>query len=227
LVPDQRAHWNEAMRTVLLRLGRGTEARAAWQEELAAHPPAHDEWFGYAELCLFLGDQDEYRRARRDLLAQFGTTSDRDVAERVARACLLRPAPEDELRQAVALAERALAGGRVGHEGGYPYFLFTAGLARYRQGRFDDAIGLMNGDAASVMGPSPRLVMAMAKYRKGQQDEARKTLAAAVLSYDWVAAKADNQESWIAHVLHREAEALISPDSIIEHRDRSGCRGGN
>ncbi|HEY2588389.1 MAG TPA: protein kinase, partial [Tepidisphaeraceae bacterium] len=46
LVPDQRAHWNEAMRTVLLRLGRGTEARAAWQEELAAHPPAHDEWFG-------------------------------------------------------------------------------------------------------------------------------------------------------------------------------------
>ena len=51
------------------------------------------------------------------------------VAERVARACLLLPAPEDELQQAVALTERAVAAGRMGHEAAYPYFLFTQGLA--------------------------------------------------------------------------------------------------
>jgi tetratricopeptide (TPR) repeat protein len=211
LVLEKRAQWKRDMRKVLLRLGRGAEARAAWKEELAAHPPAHDDWFGYAELCLFLGDEEEYRRARRELLAQFGTVSDRDVAERVGRACLLLPVPEDELGPAVVLFERALAGGRLAHDGGYPYFRFTEGLARYRQGRFDDAISLMNGDAASVLGPSPRLVLAMAQYQKGQKDPARKTLAAAVLSYDWSTAKADNHESWIAHILRHEAESLIRP----------------
>ena len=39
---------------------------------LAAKPPEHDDWFGYAELCLFLGDEDDYRRGRRELLEQFG-----------------------------------------------------------------------------------------------------------------------------------------------------------
>ena len=116
LLPEKRAEWRRDLRSALLRRGRGAEARAAWKEELAAHPPEHDDWFGYAELCLFLGDEAEYRRARRDLLAQFGTVTDPTVAERVGRACLLLPAPEDELQQAVALTERAVAGGRVGHE---------------------------------------------------------------------------------------------------------------
>ena len=209
LLPEKRAEWKRDLRGLLLRLGRGAEARAAWKEELAAHPPKHDDWFGYAELCLFLGDEAEYRRARRDLLAQFGSTTDPAVAERTGRACLLLPAPEDELRQAVALTERAVAAGRSGHEFAYPYFLFAQGLARYRQGRFDDAIKLMTGEAASVMGPSPRLVLAMAQYQKGQKDQARKTLAAAIASYDWSAAKADNHDAWIAHILRREAEALI------------------
>jgi tetratricopeptide (TPR) repeat protein len=209
LLPEKRAEARQRLRGLLLKLGRGAEARSDWKEALAAHPPNHDDWFGYAELCLFLGDEAEYRRARRDLLAQLGTVTDRGVAERVGRACLLLPAPEDELRQAVALTERAVAGGRLGHELAFPYFLFAEGLARYRQGRFDDAIKLMNGEAASVMGPSPRLVLAMAQYQRGQKDQARKTLAAAVVSYDWSASKAGSHDEWIAHVLRREAEALI------------------
>ena len=112
LLPEKRARWKQDLRRVLLRLGRGAKARAAWKEELAAHPPEHDDWFGYAELCLFLGDEAEYRRARRDLLAQFGTVTDPAVAERTGRACLLLPASEGELRQAVALTERAAAAGR-------------------------------------------------------------------------------------------------------------------
>ena len=67
----------------------------------------------------------------------------------------------------------------------------------------------MNGEAASVMGPSPRLILAMAQHQKGQKDQARKTLAAAISSYDWSASKADNHDAWIAHILRREAEALI------------------
>jgi serine/threonine-protein kinase len=52
----------------------------------------------------------------------------------------------------------------------------------------------------------------MALYRKEEKGRALKTLAAAVLSYDWSAAKADDHGPWIAHVIRREAEALILPD---------------
>ena len=159
-----------------------------------------------------MGDEAEYRRASRDLLAQFGAVTDPSVAERVARACLLLPAPEDELQQAVALSESAVASGRLGHEAAYPYFLFTQGLARYRQGRFDDAIKLMNSEAASVMGPSPRLILAMAQHQKGEKDQARKTLGEAIESHDWDAAKATSHDAWITHILRREAEALIIRD---------------
>ncbi len=212
LLPEKRAEVKGRVRGLLLRLGRGAEARAAWKEELAARPLEHRDWFGYAELCLFLGDEAEYRRGRRELLARFGTVKDRVVAERVGRACLLRPAPADELRQAVALAERAVAGGPRGYEFIYPYFRFAEGLARYRQDRLDDAIQLMTGEAASVMGPGPRLVLALAQHRQGHKDQARQTLAAAVLSHDWSADRADTVDGWIVHVLRREAEARILPD---------------
>jgi serine/threonine-protein kinase len=219
LLPEKRAEWMRDGRGALLRRGRTAEARALWKEELAAHPPEHDHWFGYAELCLFLGDEAEYRRARSDLLRQFGTVTDRGVADRVGRACLLLPAPEDELRPVVALTERAVTGGRLGHEVVYPFFLFTEGLARYRQGRFDDAIKLMNGEATSVMRPSPRLVLAMAQYQKGQKNQARKTLTAAIHSYDWSASRVDTHDAWIAHILRREAETLILPDLPAPFRD--------
>ena len=71
---------------------------------------------------------------------------------------------------------------------------------------------LLTGEAAAVMGPCPRLVLAMAQHQKGQRDEARKTLAAAVASYDWSAAKATDHDTWIAHILRREAETLIRSD---------------
>jgi serine/threonine-protein kinase len=206
LLPEKRNEWRQRHRGLLLRLGRGAEVRAVWKQDLAARPPGHDDWFGYAELCLFLGDEAEYRSARHDLLAQFGSTTDADVSERTGRACLLLAAPEGELRQAVALTERAVAA-----SGANPFYLFALGVSRYRQGRFDDAIKLMNGGAASVMGPCPRLILAMAQYQQGQKDEARKTLSAAVASHDWSAAKATGHDAWITHVLRREAESLIGP----------------
>lgn len=40
-------------------------------------------------------------------------------------------------------------------------------------------------------------------------DEARTALTAAVESHDWSPTKADNRDVWIAHILRREAEAMI------------------
>jgi serine/threonine-protein kinase len=198
----------DGLRSVLMRQGRGEELRAAWQNALEAVPAEHDAWFGYAELCLFLGREDEYRRGRRALLGRFGATTDPTVAERVGRACLLSPASEDELRQAAALSDYAAAAARK-PESNYPYFQFARGLAEYRQGRLDSAISLMGSEATGVMRPAPLLVVAMARHRQGHKEEARKTLAAAVLAFDWSAPQADNHDAWIIHVLRREAEALM------------------
>jgi serine/threonine-protein kinase len=209
LLSEKRTESNKRRRDLLVALGRGTDARAAWQEELATNPPEHDQWFGYAELCLFVGDEEEYRSARRDLLAHFGSATDPQIAERTGRSSLLLPGTEDELRQALALTERAVAAARTEREFALPYCLFAQGLARFRQGQFDEAIKLMHGEAASVMGPSPRLILAMAQHQNGQMDEAKKTLTAAISSYDWSASKAVNHDAWIAHILRREAEAMI------------------
>jgi serine/threonine-protein kinase len=205
-------HGQNRLRAILVRLGRGDEARAAWQRSLETDPSGHDTWCGYAEFCLFLGREDEYRRALQALLAKFGATTDPSVAERAARASLLRPATGDELRQAVALAERAAAVEPSKYPGGYPLFLFARGLAEYRQGRLDRAIASMPGEAAPALGPAPRLVLAMALHRSGRVAEARRTLAAAVLAYDWRANQVTDPYVWMYHVLRREAEGLILPD---------------
>jgi serine/threonine-protein kinase len=200
------------LRSVLVRQGRGPEALAGWRKALDANPRGHDAWAGYAELCLFLGQQDEYCRTRRTLLARFGATTAPAVAEPVGRACLLLPGTEDELRQAVAVIDRAVAAKRATPDWIYRYYLFAKGLAEYRQGRLARAISLMKGEASRVMGPAPRLVLALAQHHQGQEQQARKTLAAAVVAFDWSAAQADGRDVWIAHALRREAEALILPN---------------
>src|SRR5262249_50070908 len=94
--------WNN-----LIRVGRPHEASGVWGAALADDPPEHVCWHGYAEFCLFLGQEDEYRRIRPALLAKFGTSTDPHVAACVARACLLRPASDDEMPRILALGAKA------------------------------------------------------------------------------------------------------------------------
>ena len=84
----------EAIRTACCRAGRGREARpVARQEGSKSDPVGTRPGFGYAELCLFLEEEDEYHRACRDLLERFAAVNDLIVAEpRWPRLCLLRPA---------------------------------------------------------------------------------------------------------------------------------------
>jgi serine/threonine-protein kinase len=211
LDPKNAAPQN-GLRGVRMRQGRGEEVQAAWQKALAANPPEHEAWFGYAELCLFLGQEAEYRRACQALLTRFGANADPFLAQRVGQACLLLPASPDEVRKAAALIDRAAASVRPEHAGARPYLLFAKGLAAYRLGRPDGAIALLNGEASAVMQPAPRLVVAMAQHRQGRKEESRKTLAAAILAFEWSGARADNRDAWINHILRREAEALLLPN---------------
>jgi tetratricopeptide (TPR) repeat protein len=199
------------LRQALVRLGRFEDLRVAWRAALDRRPGGHNAHYGYAELCLFLGREEDYKSARRELLQAFADSVDPVVAERTGRACLLLPAAGDELLQAAALADRAATLDRAKAPWNYPYFQFTGGLADYRRGRFDRAVVVMRGDAAGVLGPAPRLVLAMALHRKGRAAEARKTLTEAIQSHDWGAKQVKDQDGWIFHALRREAESLILP----------------
>jgi serine/threonine-protein kinase len=197
---------------VLLRCGQADEARTVWESTLALDPPEHEIWYGYAELCLYLGDRAGYQSARRALLAKFAKSPDPYVAERTSRACLLLPADGEELRTAVALAEKAVQADPSRYASTMPHFLFSRGLADYRLGRYESAIETMRTDASQVLGPAPALILAMALYQTGKKDEARKTLSEAIAGHDWSPSQARYQDGWIFHILRREAERLILPD---------------
>ena len=114
------------------------------------------------------------------------------------------------MQRAAALIDRALADKSSYMSWATPYFLFAEGLAEYRRDRHRRAIAIL--EVSRVLGPAPRIVLAMARYRSGEREEARRTLASAVIDYDWRAASADDREAWIFHVLRREAEAMLFPN---------------
>jgi serine/threonine-protein kinase len=79
----------------------------------------------------------------------------------------------------------------------------------------------MNGKAASVAGPSPKLIVAMALHRKGEIDRARELLSTTVRTSDWSRriSAGEREPYWVAQILRREAEALIRPK--LQHNSTS------
>jgi serine/threonine-protein kinase len=211
-VDPQNVQVNYNRACLLVPQGRGDEARLTWRKAIDANPHSYDAWSGYAELCLFLGLVEEYRGIRRDLLHHFGDSTNPAVVEPLSRTCSLERGTDDERQKALALADLAVAAKESTPAWIHRYHLFAKGLAEYRQGRLVSAISLMEGEASAVMGPAPGLVLAMALHDQGNDKRARQTLARAVVAFDWNAAQADAQDIWIAHILRREAEALILPN---------------
>jgi serine/threonine-protein kinase len=145
-------------------------------------------------------------------LDRFESSTDPHVWERTGRACLLLPETPQQIERAAALIDRALAADKSRYAAwATPFFLFAKGLAEYRRNSLRNAMAILEGHASRVMGPAPRIVLAMARYRSGERETARRTLASAVIDHDWRAASADRREIWMYHVLRREAEAMLFP----------------
>jgi tetratricopeptide (TPR) repeat protein len=200
----------QAVRSAELKLGRAKEVCDEWKRYLASGPAMPQDHDGYAELCLFLGLENDYRSARRQLLDQFETTENPQAAERTGRACLLLPDTPEDTRRAVALIDRAMADDmRELPKWVPPYFWFAKGLAEYRLGHFDTAIDIMSKKTGGVLGPAPRLVEAMALHHLGRTADARKRYDTAITQFDWSRAKADSREAFIYHILRHESERLL------------------
>jgi eukaryotic-like serine/threonine-protein kinase len=195
-----------------IRSGRAEEWRERWKRELEAHPHDAGRWDGYAELCLFMGDPDEYDRACAELIRQSQSTTDPRACERAGRACLLAPAPEPRLREATRLIDRALAADEAQAPlWARPYFLFAKALAEYRAGRFDAARTILAGEAGGILGPAPGMLLAMTEHRRGAPAAAKHAYDTALAAFDWNEINTDTREAQMYHILRREAESLLNP----------------
>jgi serine/threonine-protein kinase len=186
-----------------------------WGGLVDANPPQYQAWDGYAEFCLFLDQQEKYRKARTDLLRQFGNTTDPLTAQLVGRACLLFPASEEETRMAVALIDRAMSSDPSSMR--LPVYLSFFNVAKalgdYRQGKYQSAVDRLQGANASVLSTMRLLILAMARHQLGEASEAKRLLNQAVGSTDWSLPKATDADVWIRHTLRREAEELLAARS--------------
>jgi serine/threonine-protein kinase len=90
------------------------------------------------------------------------------------------------------------------------YFRFAKAIAEYRAGHFKDSLEFLQGDTLRILPPAPGLLLAMVQHRLNQPETALKTFNAAIASYNWDPANVSNRETWMYHLLRREAEVVLA-----------------
>jgi WD40 repeat protein len=199
----------------LARLQRWDEAAGAFEEAIASgahHVEAHIRRVLFRQLR---GDETAYREACRPLLRMFEPSElVPRVAHDIAWACALGSGAVADYAPVVHLAEAAAASRRSSRR------LTTLGAVLYRAGRFEKSIRQLSR-AVELKGtdgtPYNALFLAMAHYRLGHANEARRWLRLGT-AVDPIAMRtrdATGDTSWIRRleleILRREARALIEP----------------
>jgi tetratricopeptide (TPR) repeat protein len=148
-----------------VREGQWEKATADFARLVKLEPNEHMHWYGLAGLYLQGGDRERYRRICREMLTRFGNTE--EIAERVAKTCLLAPDAVSDLGLPLKLADQAVTGAEKDPD--YHWFVLTKGLAEYRAGRYAAAVDWMNRFSPKVDGlhydATAFAVLAMAKFR--------------------------------------------------------------
>ncbi|MGH7139877.1 MAG: tetratricopeptide repeat protein, partial [Pirellulales bacterium] len=206
------------------RKGQWKQAAAALDHALEADPANRDLWNLAAAARAALGDLEDYRRTCAQIVERFGDATDKQTAERCAKACLLLPdaLSNDDFQRVQKLAERAVTG--IDEDGAYQFFAMAKGMADYRAGRYREAIKWIERSAPQVDGThgdaTSFAVIGMAQHRLGHEKEA----AAAFINAQTIMMKmpdprngqlfgAGDWHGWVhAQVLCREAETLLPMD---------------
>jgi eukaryotic-like serine/threonine-protein kinase len=201
------------------RRGEWKRAADALGQAVTLRPDDYWQSHRLAILLAETGDLDSYRRHCRAMLERFGDTQKPEVAERIAKACLLLPGVLDP-EPAARLAVRALELAPM-HEY-LRWFHLAKGMAEYRQGRFESAITYL--EKSRALNPSGQhvplealdlLFLAMACQRLGKADEAARWLDQARKYMDQKFPKPGGDQGGVwwdpvaARVVRREAEALF------------------
>jgi tetratricopeptide (TPR) repeat protein len=227
--PDQRERAARAIQEIgesrLLTAGRAHARRREWEKAARCYaplprrdrPPGDEICFERAAVLLLSGDDEGYRRACARMIARCGKKGFR--AFLAARACTLAPGSREMTARAGQLAEKELTANPRA------FWLLTEQAAlHYRAGRFDRALPLL--EQSLKLDPRPgsavlnRLWLALTCQRLGQKPQGRSWLEEATKFLDQYreGLRADAEQrlglhlhNWLeAHVLRREAEALLS-----------------
>ncbi len=173
------------------------------------------------------GDWPRYEQVRRVALERFGATQNPVVAEQILKACTLRPADSSTAEKIGTLGAFLIdsigqEGKRATGPGMCAWCSYSLALWNHRLDEPMQTIRWCELSLQSSMEVRPRMVcvnllLAMARYRLGETEEARKLLADAANSIDAVREASSEKWSdnivWVdwmnAHILLKEAEAMI------------------
>jgi WD40 repeat protein/tRNA A-37 threonylcarbamoyl transferase component Bud32 len=121
------------------------------------------------------GDIPGYRVAAAKILSQFRKASDPNSLNNAAWGCIYVPNAVSDLDVPVQMAEAAVTRYAADQK---RFALNTLGAALYRAGRIDEAIVRLDESVKAGEGGVPQdwVFLAMAHYKKGKVDEARRWL---------------------------------------------------
>jgi tetratricopeptide (TPR) repeat protein len=190
-------------------------------------------WFEHAALLLLSGDRPGYAKACAHMVERCGKPGG-PRSYHMARACTLAPDAVSDASLPARLAEREL------QDNAREYWSLTEqGALAYRAGRYQEAVPLFEQSLRADPRPGRAVVnwlwLALADQRLGKPEEAQRWLGQAQA---WLDQYADvmpysvepflRLHTWLeAHVLRREAEALIQsarPPSGAQASERSATK---
>jgi tetratricopeptide (TPR) repeat protein len=222
-------------------MGRSKEAADDLSKACEQDPRNPSLRMGLALIRLEMDDIIGYRKTCSRLLNDFGQTEDSEVAVITVMACSLVPEAVEDREALVRLAQKAVDATKdePKDELRKHRVFWSLGVASYRAERFAKAIGHLNdamkalpskvnltdliGFDPSAYGgvslarapggvPSDWLLLAMAHYRLGLSEDAKKWLTKAVASME--TGSSSTRIAWkdriVLRVLRREAESLIN-----------------
>jgi Flp pilus assembly protein TadD len=203
--------------------GQWKEAAADYMQLVEFDPTDVDGWWKIAPLLVLAGDLEGYHKHCQDLLAEFGTSEEANVAEIVSKACLLVPGTAETPELSLKTLEKTL------DDGSAPRYLYkrlhaTQALAAYRAGDAEKAVHWVRKTQESDgYADAPRIqaialsLLALGQRQLGQPDEATEALAQADALIDEYLPKLASGEldsrwhDWlIAKILCREAAASVA-----------------
>jgi tetratricopeptide (TPR) repeat protein len=196
------------------------QAAEVYAQALKRGPIDHGHfWFEYAAVLLLSGDRKGYEKACSHMVERCGKAPALR-SYHVARAYTLTPDAVVEASLPGRLAEKELK--NYAREF---WSLTERGALAYRAGRYKEAVPFFEQSLQADAKPGKAVLnwlwLALANQRLGKTEEARRWLGMAqswLDQYrDGISARAEEKlgvhfHNWLeAHVLRREAEALLSP----------------
>jgi serine/threonine protein kinase len=201
--------------------GRWKEAADDLRDYLKANPNSPEGYHILASLLVACADVSEYRRVCQQIISRFSGTQNLNVADTVAKDCLILPSSGADLKAVGALADLTVTRGT--NNPSYPLFQCCKALAEYRQEHFAEAIQWAESATTNSF-PYAKAegyaILSMAQFKSARTNEALNALADCTGVIDQMLPKlssgnlGDDWRDWIiAHALQSEAKRMIEGEA--------------